>query len=223
GVPPDYIERFVANTPYEYQFYNPYALPNTSPLLEPFFNTTLYKLLYYHAPNPKIPTYQYNALNYNLLTQMSTYKYPLVIGANETLSSAYPYFGSSWTAGYRQLNYFKPVFISSNGLLKIYEIDYTVLDSGLNITNATVYANKTGTLTLKNTGTTTYNITQIFSNDSSCTATSLPLSLAPEETIEINFTLPETQSISVGDALIIKVKTSIPDFYVQRNVTVIES
>lgn len=220
GASPDYIERFVSNTPYEYQFYNPYALPGTSPIQELFYNTTIYKLLYYHAPNPDISPSQYNTLNYNLYYQMSTYKYPLVIGGNETFDSAYPYLWYSWTAGYRQLNYFKPVFTSSSGLVKIYEIDYTVLDSGLNITSATVYANKTGTLTLHNIGTTTYNITQIFSNDSLCTATSLPLSLAPEAITEVNFTLPAEQSINVGDTLIIKVKTSIPGFYAQINVTV---
>jgi asparagine N-glycosylation enzyme membrane subunit Stt3 len=220
GASPDYIERFIANTPYEYQFYNPYALPGTSPILEPFFNTTIYKLLYYHAPDPKTPPSQYNTLNNGLLTQMNTYKYPLVIGANETLQSAYPYLWYSWTAGNRTLNYFKPVFISSGGVIKIYEIDYTVLDSGLSITSATVYSNKTGTLTLNNTGTTTYNIENILSNYSNCTilSPSLPLSLAPKSTITINFTVPQT--VNVNDTLIIKVTTSIPDFYAQKTVIV---
>jgi len=221
GASPEYIERFVANTPYEYQFYNPYALPGTSPIQPAFFNTTIYKLLYYHAPNPNTPTSQYNTLNTNLLNQMATYKYPLVIGGNETIQTAYPYLWAYWTAGNISLNYFKPVFISSSGLVKIYEIDYSILDSGLNITSATVYANKTGTLTLKNIGTTTYNITKIFSNDSLCTGISplLPLSLGPSETTTINFTVP--QNVNANDTLIIKVATSIPDFYAQKTITVL--
>jgi hypothetical protein len=214
GASQDYINSFVANTPYEYQFYNQYVLPGTSPIQPDFFNTTIYKLLYYHSPDPN--TNQYNTLNYNLNNYMRSSNYPYVIGGNES-ASTYPYV-SGWPAGYKNLNYFKPVFISSAGLIKIYEIDYSILDSGLNITNAAVYTNKTGTLTLNNTGTTTYNITQILSNDTSCTAPSLPLSLAPAGTIAINFTVP--QSVISGNTLIMKVATSIPDFYAQTTVTV---
>jgi len=220
GASQEYINRFLVSTPYEYQFYNPYTLPGTSPIQETFFNTTIYKLLYYHAPDPTVSPYQYNTLNKNLLNQMRNNKYPLVIGGNETFNSTYVYLWSSWTAGYKKLNYFKPVFISSNGLIKIYEIDYTVLDSSLNITSASVYNNSTGVISLNNTGTTTYNITQILSNGTSCgnLNVSLPTSLAPGESITINFTVP--QSVSVGDALIIKVATSIPDFYSEISITV---
>lgn len=105
-------------------------------------------------------------------------------------------------------------------MIKIYQIDYSVLDSGLNITNAAVFANKTGSVTLNNTGTTTYNITQILSNNTLITSlnTTLPLSLAPAEMTTISFTVP--QSVIAGDTLIIKVATSIPGFFEQETVTV---
>ncbi|MEM3650552.1 MAG: hypothetical protein QW831_07510, partial [Candidatus Jordarchaeaceae archaeon] len=200
-------------------FYNPYVLPGTSTIQESFFNSTIYKLLYYHAPEPKLPPNQYNNLNYNLYTQMSKNKYPLVIGGNETPQTTYIYL-SSWTAGFRTLNHFKPVFISSNGLVKIYEIDYSILDSKLDINDLTVYNDSTGVLNISNTGLTKYNITQILSNGTSCTPVNitLPISLAPGETKEINFNV--TQTVSVGDKLIIRIVTSIPDFYVEKIVTV---
>ncbi|MGQ9720374.1 MAG: STT3 domain-containing protein [Candidatus Jordarchaeum sp.] len=220
----EYVTQFVANTPYEYKFYNPYVLPGASPIQEAFFNTTIYKLLYYHAPDPNTSPYQFSqySLDYTLYHQMYNYKYPLVKGANETAQQAYPYL-SSWTAGFRDLNYFKPVFISSNGLVKIYEIDYSVLDSGLNIITVDVYSNRTGFISLNNTGITTYDIKLMSSNSSVITDlnVSLPISLAPNETLNIKFTVP--QSVNVGGTLIIKVHTSIPDFYAQMNVTVKKS
>lgn len=218
GATQDYINSFIANTPYEYEFYNPYVLPGTSPILPAFFNTTIYKLLYYHSPDPATPTSQYNSLSGNLINYMQSSSYPLVIGGNES-SSVYQYI-PSWSAGFENLNYFKPVFTSSAGMIKIYQIDYSVLDSGLNITNAAVFANKTGSVTLNNTGTTTYNITQILSNNTLITSlnTTLPLSLAPAEMTTISFTVP--QSVIAGDTLIIKVATSIPGFFEQETVTV---
>lgn len=220
GASPEYISRFLANTPYEYKFYNPYALPGTSAIQEAFFNTTIYKLLYYHAPDPYAT--EYSNLEKYLYNQMSNNKYPLVHGGNESASD-YPYPFSTWEAGYRSLNHFKPVFISSNGLVKIYEIDYTILDSGLNITDLAVYNDSTGNLSLNNTGTTTYNITQILSNESVPTYlnVTLPVSLAPGESININFTVP--QSVSVNDTLVINVDTSILDLYAQKLITVKES
>jgi dolichyl-diphosphooligosaccharide--protein glycosyltransferase len=219
GASQEYINNFIANTPYEYQFYNPYVLPGTSTIQEAFFNSTIYKLLYYHAPEPKIHPNYYNSLNRNLYTQMSNNKYPLVIGGNETFQTTYIYLWSSWTAGFRALNYFKPVFISSNGLVKIYEIDYSILDSKLNINSLKVYNDSTGVLNISNTGLTTYNITQILSNGTSCTLNiPLPISLMPGETKEITFNVPQT--VNEGDKLIIRIVTSIPDFYVEKIVTV---
>ncbi len=220
GASSEYIKRFIANTPYEYQFYNPYALPGTSPIREAFFNTTIYKLLYYHAPNPF--TTQYSNLERYLVNQMQTYDYPLVIGGNETETgdNPYPYPLSNWEAGYRSLNYFKPVFISSGGLVKIYEIDYSILDSGLNVTDVAVYNDSTGVISLNNTGTTTYNIMEILSNDTACINlnVTLPISLAPGETVNISYIVP--QAVNENDTLIIKVETSILDFIAQILVTV---
>jgi dolichyl-diphosphooligosaccharide--protein glycosyltransferase len=220
GASQSYINNFIANTPYEYEFYNQYALPGTSPILPAFYNTTIYKLLYYHSPFPNIPTSDYDTLNGELYSYMSSESYPLVIGANETPSSAYPYI-PSWPAGYENLTYFTPVFISSEGLIKIYQINYAVLNSGLNITSATVSSTtQNGTVTLNNTGTTTYDITQILSNNTDVTSpnATLPLSLAPAQTITISFTMP--QIVYAGNITIIQADTSIPDFYAQTTVTV---
>ena len=73
--------------------------------------------------------------------------------------------GDSWSShippnGAYESNIFIPIYMgstglisSSNGLVKLYKVDYTVLESNFEIQNPKVYDSGYGTFTLKNTGT----------------------------------------------------------------------
>jgi dolichyl-diphosphooligosaccharide--protein glycosyltransferase len=78
--------------------------------------------------------------------------------------------GNPWsyyipTNGNYSSDVFTPAFFSSAGLVKIYKIDYTALDSSFRIKNPEVYDSGYGTLKLQNTGTKNLTITDVKINN----------------------------------------------------------
>lgn len=188
---------------WEYEYYTPTL---TGTIYTPkFFNTTLYKLLYYHDPPPEVyPVYSEKILDYQLYQYMKQNNFPLVISYREV--EAKPGWYSGWS-NFSILKYFKPVFISSNHLVKIYEIDYSILDANMNIT-ASVYTNGSGLVHVQNIGRVSFNVTAVYLNNTLCNIS--PVKVNPGEIIQVPFTSNLTFEIGVHVPL--KIETSIPDF-----------
>jgi len=203
----------VFHTPWEYEYYIPTL---TGTIYTPkFFNMTLYKLLYYHDPSPDVyPYYTKKILDYALHTYMDQNKCPLVVSYDEVENP--PGWYPGWKYGFSVLKHFKPVFISSNHLVKIYEIDYSILNATMEITNASVYTNGSGTVEIRNTGLTSFNVTAIYVNGTLCNISTI--SVRPGETASIFFT--SGQSFKSGEIVPLKIVTSIPDFTREINIEV---
>ncbi|MEM3663051.1 MAG: STT3 domain-containing protein [Candidatus Jordarchaeales archaeon] len=200
-------------TPWEYEYYTPTL---TGTIYTPkFFNMTLYKLLYYHDPSPDVyPSYSKLILDYALHNYMDQNKYPLVISYDEARSP--PGWYSWWKHGFSVLNHFKPVFISSNHLVKIYKIDYSILDANMDIVNASIYTNGSGTVEIRNTGLVPFNVTRLYVNGTSCSISAV--SIGPGETATIPFN--SGLSLESGKSVPLKIETSIPEFTREINVEV---
>lgn len=201
-------------TPWEYEYYTPTL---TGTVYTPkFFNMTLYKLLYYHDPSPNIyPLYSSLVLDYALYDYMKQNKYPLVISYDEV--GRPPGWYSGWESGFSVLNHFKPVFISSNHLVKIYEINYSILDANMEV-SASVYTTGNGTLEIRNTGLVSFNVTGVYLNGTSCSISPSSVFVGPGETVTIDFTSGLT--LKSGESVPLKIITSIPDFTREINVKV---
>ncbi len=198
-------------TPWEYEYYTPTL---TGVVYTPkFFNMTLYKLLYYHDPPPDYSYYE-KTIDYALYTYMRDNKYPLVISYDEAESP--PGWYSGWPHGFSVLKHFKPVFISSNHLVKIYEIDYSILDAGIGIASVSVNTTGDGSVEILNIGNVPFRVEGIFLNNTSCNFSSV--SISPGEKVSIQFT--SNLSLNSGVSVPLKIVTSIPDLEREFNVTV---
>nr|MDO8134226.1 STT3 domain-containing protein [Candidatus Njordarchaeum guaymaensis] len=144
----------------------------TAQLIHPlFFNTTLYRLMYNGEPYQTGLPYQASlddVLVLNMGTSNSTRRmayqpFPAVNPNQNALSTMNNYFPQS-QQGYVPVSvidpygprFFKTAFVSSNHLVKIYEVDYTPLEMNEKLSidvNATrLYNNGTAVVTVKNNG-----------------------------------------------------------------------
>ncbi len=120
---------------------NEYRNVTTGLMEEKWFQSQLVKLMF--NGEPTTDSTEYNELDRN---------YAREINRRELAD------GSLWVdhipanGDYRS-NVFIPTYISQFGLVKLYKIDYTVLDSSFTIKNAEVFDNGYATFKLKNTGT----------------------------------------------------------------------
>jgi hypothetical protein len=121
-----------------------YQNPNTGRMCANWFNSQLVKLMFFNVPtNPAdlqqgdIRTTYVNTINneYNPTCEGGVWK---------------DYIPDN---GLYDFNIFIPTYISALGLVKLYKIDYTVLESSFVIEEAEVFENGYATFNLKNTGT----------------------------------------------------------------------
>ncbi|HEC91659.1 MAG TPA: hypothetical protein ENI51_01480, partial [Candidatus Atribacteria bacterium] len=78
--------------------------------------------------------------------------------------------GNTWKShipdnGQYDFKVFRPAYFSRNGMVKIWKVDYTALDSSFSIKNAEVYDNGYATFELKNTGKKNLTIKEVKIND----------------------------------------------------------
>nr|HDO80874.1 hypothetical protein [Candidatus Bathyarchaeota archaeon] len=198
-------------TPWEYEYYAP--TPTGVKYLPSFFNMTLYKLLYYHDPNPENPSQ--NALEYRLYSYMQDNGYPLVIGYNEVGNP--PGWYPNWQHGFSVLKHFKPVFISSNHLVKIFEIDYSILDANMSVESVSIDASGNGVARIVNNGKVAFNVTGIYLNGTACDFSGV--TIQPGESVELSFKASGL-TLNSGDKVPLKIVASIPDLEREMEVTV---
>jgi len=106
-----------------------------------FYDTLLYKLLFYREPG----NYELAQYVSNIMDQQN---YPKYQSYPSSLRWRFIGQDSSWPI-------YKEAFISSHYLVKIYEVDYSILDTNLTITNVSIYSvddKTTAIVTVKNTG-----------------------------------------------------------------------
>lgn len=99
---------------------------------------------------------------------------------------------------------FKPVYFSQNGLIKLYKIDYTALESRFTIENPKIYNNGYGTFTLHNTGTKDIDIKSVSINSDLYNFT----------TSQLN----NNTSVRAGKKMTIFVETGTNEFSIQDTV-----
>jgi dolichyl-diphosphooligosaccharide--protein glycosyltransferase len=121
-----------------------------------WFDSTLVKLLFYGVPTDP-SQYQQGTLVYN---------YANAVQNNKDDN------GNNWAThipanGNYDLKAFIPAHFSTNGLVKLYKLDYTALDSNFKIEEPKVYDNGIATFKLENTGKENLTITNIQLNGQS--------------------------------------------------------
>ncbi len=106
-----------------------------------WFDSTLVKLMFgYESTNPSsVPENSFKQYYANEISNR-------IADDGRTWAEHIP------TNGAYDFKVFKPEYFSLNGLVKLYKVDYTALDSSFIIKNASVYDNEQALLTVENTG-----------------------------------------------------------------------
>ncbi len=116
-----------------------------------WFDSTLVKLMFYDEPT--------SASGVNPNTDYLRWYYASQIGGNPSqgISARLDDEGDEWkdhipSGGQYDFKVFKPAYFSKNGLVKLYKLDYTALDSSFSIQSPNVYDTGYASCQLKNTG-----------------------------------------------------------------------
>ena len=144
---------------------------NTSGLYEDkWFDSQLVRLMFYGEKTDP------GSINPN--TQYLQWYYASQIGGNtaNNIQSREDDNGNEWAEhipanGYYDFKVFKPVYFSTNHMVKIYKVDYTALESSFSIENPKVYNTKAATFDLLNTGTKDVKIESVKVNNIECNFT----------------------------------------------------
>ena len=75
-----------------------------------------------------------------------------------------PWAASIPTNGFYDFDVFKPVHFSPGGMVKLFQVDYTALESSFTLSEPQVFDNGYGQVLIENTGTRDLNITDVFVN-----------------------------------------------------------
>ncbi|MGV9174053.1 MAG: STT3 domain-containing protein, partial [Promethearchaeia archaeon] len=131
---------------------------------ENWFNSQLVRLMFYGEPTD---VQQIQDPNANYLK----YHYASQIGGDPSrnVQPRKDDDGNEWKShipdnGMYDLKVFQPEYFSSNGMIKIFKMDYTALESSFSIKEPKVYTDGHATLRLKNTGTKDLDITNLTIN-----------------------------------------------------------
>ncbi|MHA1257681.1 MAG: hypothetical protein ACTSPS_19015, partial [Promethearchaeota archaeon] len=128
-----------------------------------WFDSTLVKLMFYDEPT--------SASGVNPNTDYLRWYYASQIGGNPSqgISARLDDEGDEWkdhipSNGQYDFKVFKPAYFSKNGLVKLYKLDYTALDSSFSIQSPNVYDTGYASCQLKNTGITDLAIKNVTIN-----------------------------------------------------------
>ncbi len=119
-----------------------------------WFDSMLFKLMVYSEPTDTSVTGGTNTLPGYYANYINTQK----DDNGNTYASHIPSYGLY------DFKVFKPAYFSRNGLIKIYKIDYTALDSSFSIEDPKIFNSGYGTFVLHNTGTREIDINQVSIN-----------------------------------------------------------
>ncbi|MFX1296759.1 MAG: STT3 domain-containing protein, partial [Promethearchaeota archaeon] len=141
---------------------------------EAWFNSQLVRLMFYNEPTSPSGVDPYE--------DYPRWYYASQIGGNPSqgISPREDNDGNEWkdhipSGGAYDFKIFKEAYFSKHGLVKLYKVDYTALDSSFSIENEEVFDQDAATFNLRNTGTKDLTITNVAVNN-----------------IEYNFTLGST-------------------------------
>ncbi|MFX0011158.1 MAG: STT3 domain-containing protein, partial [Candidatus Hermodarchaeota archaeon] len=121
-----------------------------------WFDSTLVKLMFYGIPTDQLTTDPQNFMQYY---QQQIYSRKDASG--NTYVSHIP------DGGQYDFIVFRPAYISSNGLVKLFKLDYTALESDFEIKDPAIYDSGFGTLKINNLGSKDLQITQVLVNGKS--------------------------------------------------------
>ncbi len=181
------------------------------------FNSTVYKMLFYGEPDP-----QSKYLGY-LVQFMSRYKYlayrPDPYGYLSLIDQRH------W-ALFEKV--FKPVYISSNRFVKIYEVNYSILEAKMEITDAKPYANGLFAITVNNTGIHEISISKARINDELYSFETINGSRTVKPKESISLFVDTGREWSIGDNVSIKVIANVLEYpgyriYASMNASIIEA
>ncbi|MFX1412170.1 MAG: STT3 domain-containing protein, partial [Promethearchaeota archaeon] len=129
-----------------------------------WFQSQLVRLMFYGEPTSP------SGISPN--TDYLKWYYASQIGGNPSqgISARKDDDGNEWSDhipanGLYDFKVFKPAYFSQNGMVKIFQVDYTALDSSFSIINPKVFDIGSSTFTLKNTGTRELKITNVKINN----------------------------------------------------------
>ncbi|MFX0186539.1 MAG: STT3 domain-containing protein [Candidatus Hodarchaeota archaeon] len=162
---------------------------------EAWFQSQLVRLMFYGEPTSP------SGINPN--TKYLQWFYASQIGGNPSqgIKPREDDNGNEWsdhipTNGLYDFKVFKPAYFSRNGMVKIFQVDYTALDSSFSITNPKVFDIGSSTFSLENTGTRDLTIKNIKINNK-----------------EYNFTMGRSNNdrkLSINEEDIVWIDLSVP-------------
>lgn len=144
-----------------------YVNESTGKYEDKWFDSQLVRLMFgYEATSPqRVSDPQNNYLKYH---------YASKIAGNDAqgISQNKDDNGNTWAShipqdGQYDFKVFKPAYFSKNGMVKLYRLDYTALESGFLLTDPNVYSEGYGTVNIRNTGNRALTITDVAVNDES--------------------------------------------------------
>jgi archaellum component FlaG (FlaF/FlaG flagellin family) len=182
---------------------------------QPWFDSTLVKLMFYGEPtNINEAT---NSLGYYFAAQVDG---AAATSSTSAVTARTTTNGQTWAQvipdhGAYNFEGFSLAYESENDLVKIYQIDYTALDTTINVTNAQVYSNGLGSATVTNTGQYSVNLGNVTIASESNTGVPIDVSQA----INANQTSTGYQTIDPGQSNTIWFNASKP-LYDGRGATI---
>ena len=181
------------------------------------FNSTVYKMLFYGEPDPQSKYLR------NLLDFMSRYKYlayrPDPYGSLSLIDRGH------WTL-FEKI--FKPAYISSNRFIKIYEVNYSILEAKMEITNVNPYANGLFVITVNNTGIHEISLSKVRINGELYDFETINGSQRVKPKKSIDLFVDTGKEWSIGENVSIKVIANVPEYpgyriYASINTSIIET
>lgn len=169
---------------------------------ETLFNSTIYKMLFYGEPSSQPSRYRDVLINfmsrYNYLAyQRDPYGYISLVNPDH------------WTL-FEKI--FKPAYFSSNRFVKIYEVNYSILEARMEIVEVNPYANGLFIIKVNNTGIHEISVSKVYIDDKaySFEITGDEQTLKPKEAIDLF--VDTGRGWSIGDNVSIKVIADVPEY-----------
>jgi len=191
---------------------------------ETLFNSTVYKMLFYDEPNIQ-GRYWYTQIGPQQTPIDLIARWGYLVYNNDPygrLSNVNP---EHWTL-FEKI--FKPAYFSSNRFVKIFEVNYSILEAKMEIVDVKPYANGLFTITVNNTGIHEISVLKVHVNDEvySFEIINGNQTIKPKELIDLF--VDTGRNWTINDNVSIKVVASVPEYpgyriYASVNTNIIEA
>ena len=183
-----------------------------------FFNSTIYKLLFYREPDPEPNKYRDSLINFMIrFRYLAYYRDPY---------GQIPDVDPQHWALFEKI--FKPIYLSSNRFVKIFEVNYSILEARMEISDANLYNNGLCIVTINNTGIHSFQLSKVYVNGEHYDFEIVKGSetITPNKTVEI--VIDTEKEWSIGDNATIKVVAIVKEYpgykiSTSMNITVTEA